>query len=79
MKRNIFLTLISLCIFSEQVYSAETSGPRDMEVHRIAKKRLYAGGKDESNLDVQAQLTIPVRKINPNAEEPQEPDSHDND
>lgn len=38
---------------------------KEAEVTQIARKRLYPGGKDESDLKVQTELTNPVRKITP--------------
>ena len=45
---------------------------REEEIAQRAKRRIYPGGKDESELKVQPALTKPTRKINPSVDESQE-------
>ena len=41
---------------------------KEAEIAKIAKKKEYPGGRDESDLKVQSQLVSPVRKLAPQAE-----------
>ncbi len=45
---------------------------REEEIAQRAKRRIYPGGKDESELKVQPALTKPTRKINPSVDESQD-------
>ena len=46
---------------------------READFAQKAKKRIYAGGRDEEDLKVQPQVVTPVRKLAPQAEVREEP------
>lgn len=51
---------------------------REEEIAQRAKKKIYPGGKDESELKVQPALIKPTRKITPTVDESQDRDAeHD--
>ena len=47
------------------------------EIQERAKRRVYPGGQDESDLKVQAQVLSPTRKVAPVVEDTSEPVSDD--
>ncbi len=51
---------------------------KEAEVAQKVKKKLYPGGKDETELKVQPALSKPIRKITPTVEEtPEREAEHD--
>ncbi|MBX3039430.1 MAG: hypothetical protein KF789_01825 [Bdellovibrionaceae bacterium] len=78
--KRIFVLLALLVGFSavaDEVRSPQAENDRDEEVAVRAKRRLYPGGADESELKVQEPLPVPVRKVAPVVEEPREESSAD--
>lgn len=72
---RIFLVLIGLTSFGFKVFAADEiiagkqyDDAKETEIAKKVKKRLYVGGRDESDLKVQTQLMTPIRKIAPQAE-----------
>lgn len=65
--------------FSASAQEAELAGrvydeAKEAEIAKRAHNRLYPGGKDESDLKVQTQLTNPVRKMAPSVNVTAEPE-----
>lgn len=71
----IILFYLSCTLVGIKSFAAENQ----QEVGKIAKKRMYLGGRDEADLKVQAQLPVVVRKLNPTQEEAPESDNQSND
>lgn len=81
-KLIIFMVLVASSAFfvraeEEEVRSPQAENDRDEEVAFRAKKRMYPGGADESDIRVQDPLPVPTRKVAPIADEPREEGSAD--
>jgi hypothetical protein len=73
-----FILLYSFFAKAENVKpkTNEESGYQE-EIQDRAKRRIYAGGQDESDLKVQVQIVNPTRKVAPTVEDTSEPASDD--
>lgn len=69
--------LVGFTATAEEARSPQAENDRDEEVAVRAKRRLYPGGPDESDLRVQDPLPVPVRKVAPVVEEPRDESSTD--
>ena len=69
------LSVVEISAFAQAAYDEA----REQEVAQKAKGRQYPGGKDESDLKVQAQLTNPVRSVSPSVDIPQEEETQSQD
>lgn len=56
---------------------ADTDSGYQQEIQEKAKRRIYPGGQDETDLKVQLQLASPTRKVAPVVEDTSEPVSDD--
>jgi hypothetical protein len=72
---RIFLVLIGLNFFQSKAIASEEvvagkihDEAQEIDLAKKAKKRLYPGGRDESDLKIQAEITNPTRKMAPQAE-----------
>lgn len=72
---RFFLVLVTIYFSGVAAFAAEEvlagsqyDEAKEVEIAKIAKKREYPGGRDESDLKVQAQIVTPVRKLAPQAE-----------
>lgn len=82
MKNNLicflFLLFFSVVGQAQDSENAVSKGLSVSEqIQEKAKRRMYPGGQDESDIKVQAQLVKPGRKLAPAAEEPTEPANND--
>ncbi|HEY1080125.1 MAG TPA: hypothetical protein VGE46_08505 [Bdellovibrio sp.] len=57
----------------ESSESPQYDEAREADFAQKAKKRLYAGGRDEEDLKTQSQVATPTRKLAPQAEIKEEP------
>lgn len=66
-------------LFLSQSWSAEWSGygADDLKIGKIARERVYPGGRDEEDLEVQALLIKPTRKEEAKKENTSTPASND--
>lgn len=66
-------------LFLSQSWAAEWSGygTDDIKIGKIARERAYPGGRDEEDLEVQAQLIKPTRKEDAKKENASSPSSND--
>lgn len=64
-------------LFIESAFSDELmSSSEDLRIAKIARERLYPGGQDEEDLELQVQIIRPIRK---QFNEIDKNDSHSND
>lgn len=74
----LFLGFSSYSRAEKSELSTDADQVKESELAQKAKRRQYPGGRDESDLKVQTQLTQPVRKMAPTLEdESEEPTSND--
>ncbi len=73
----LFTLLVSVSVMAYEVRSPQAENDRDEEVAARAKRRMYPGGVDESELKVQDPLPVPARKGSPAAEEHRDESSAD--
>lgn len=75
----IRMGVLASLLFSLQSWSAEWSGysAEDLKIGKIARDRAYAGGRDEEDLEVQAQVIKPIRKEDTKKENAAAPSSND--
>jgi len=73
---RLILFSIFMVIFSGSVFAQGDVGEhvlmtaQEQQIHNIAKKRLYPGGRDEESLKVQSQLPLITRKMTPATQMP---------
>lgn len=77
---RVFLVLFLLSLTvgvkvsaQQQAEAPQYDENKEAEIAQRAKKRIYAGGRDEEDLKVQSQISTPVRKLAPQAEIKEEP------
>jgi|GEM_PF-1241377 hypothetical protein len=74
MKNVLALGILMSVLLSVNVRAQDTNEEpqfdetKEAEIAQKVKKRLYPGGRDESDLKVQSQLTTPARKFAPQTE-----------
>ena len=74
MKKILALGIMMSVLLSVNVRAQDANGEpqfdetKEAEIAQKVKKRLYPGGRDESDLKVQSQLTTPARKFAPQTE-----------
>jgi hypothetical protein len=70
----VFGTVLSTTSLAASVAAGTVANEsQDAEIVQRARHRAYPGGRDESELAVQSQMTTPTRKITPQAEAPADP------
>ncbi|MBK9323707.1 MAG: hypothetical protein IPM97_12320 [Bdellovibrionaceae bacterium] len=71
--------VVGFCVFSQTVPAEEVVAgsvydqAKESEILQKARRRAYAGGRDEGDLTVQPQLVAPIRKMAPQTESELEP------
>lgn len=86
MKKIVSMIMVSfsLCflgIILKTTAHAETMemNAEDLQVAKVARERLFPGGQDEEDLEVQAQIIKPVRKLDTAKEKSESSPSSTND
>lgn len=79
LQKVISAAVFGSLLFLSQSWSDEWSGygADDLKIGKIARERAYPGGRDEEDLEVQAQLIKPTRKEEAKKDNSGAPSSND--